>query len=190
MLHRFFVLLYVLANVYVVTFSIGIAYDETNFLADLSNTVYQVRCDNGELVVLQGTLDGSPVTYDDRYLERNDGNTFRSKLRFYCANYEEIQYHINAYAAAVTPAERQRALTEYRSFEDSQVDTVVQNYTLEEIESDSSARSFFTFLLLAVSLLIGQWLILQVLRIAYLYVVFGKLVWHPYRKLSDMPDNR
>lgn len=179
MLKRFAVVLYIFLNILILFIPISLFLNPS---VSLIEHTYQARCiKNGKLVVLQGTIDNSPATYTKSYL--NDYRFDPEKdLRFYCNNYDEIQKHIENYKNAKNVNEEIKATLIYREFEKNAPTTNYKNYSLELINTSYSFLWFTLFTSMIYTL--GAFLLLQIIRIIYQYIVFGSFTWHPYKQIN------
>jgi len=153
----------------------------------MNNSVYQVRCDaNNEVVVLQGETKGVPYSFDDTNLNSRDYRIGAEETaRFYCTYYDQIQFHINAYVEASKPGGNTVvANQEYFEFKNSVPETYRTNYTFEKVGEDNDYYQLWAAIIGFFVTLVGWYLLLQIARIIYQYIAFGRFNWHPYRKIS------
>jgi hypothetical protein len=160
----------------------------TNIQADeIVRTTYQAKChSSGEYVVLQGSQIGEIYQFDEFVLNDTIYNDTKSTLNFYCRYYEEIQPHVIAYTQAKTPAETLKVNSDFFAFKESkpEVYSYPPLYTLETVSEVTQYNQIYNpiieWLLTALSLFI----VLQFIRMCYVYVTFGKVVWHPFKRIN------
>lgn len=185
MAHRFFVVLYAFLHIPLL-FSFMV-FSDNHIWSNLNNDVYQVRCtSNNQVVILQGATDGSPYTFDDINLSAPSyKKDIEENSRFYCAHYNEVQKHVAAYVESLKPGGNTViANQEYFEFKLSAPKTYYKNYTHEVIGTDNSYYQLWNAVFEFFILLIGGYLLLQLARIIYQYIAFGKFNWRPYKKIE------
>ena len=182
MLNRLFVLLYIIGAAGLVLFIPIYSLANINFDRIVISD-FKAQCnDNGQYVVLQGSQPDEHMVMSEDYL-KDQGSTFKKQLNFYCQYYSDIQPHIQRYLASKDLRDRAQANIEFNKFEDSvwnSVNSYPELYQLIEV-SKKNNYSELSAILSAIILAVVGFIILQVLRMSYLYVVFNKVVWHPFR---------
>lgn len=153
---------------------------------------YKAKClSNNQYVVLQGAEVGEAVVMDEIYLEdSNNSKAIKEQLNFYCKYYDEIEPYIIAYNNAKTPAEQYASNIAFTQFENTKAKVFAypELYKLELVGEEKHFEEiyypFFGWLIGAII----AFIILQILRMSYIYVAFGKVVWHPFKQ-SNKKDN-
>ena len=149
-------------------------------------TDYKVKCiSNNQYVVLQGSKVGNPDIWNEGYLNSSENRVaIKEQLNFYCKYYDEIQPHIVAYNEADTSAEQVAANIRFTQFENGKdkVYAYPELYTLEVTNEETRPQEIYDPLVTGLVGALIAFLLLQVVRICYVYVVFGELVWHPFRQ--------
>lgn len=187
MTKRFFKLLYALALIAIALWFV--IYVLTSIRWDMVvNTSYKAKCNsNNQYVVLQGAPVGVADVMDEGYLNSEENRTaIKEQLNFYCKYYDEIQPHIVAYNEAKTRSEQVAANLNFTQFENGKdkVYAYPELYTLEPVSEETRPQEIYNPLLTGLVGAFIAFLLLQIVRICYVYVVFGKLVWHPFRKIE------
>lgn len=152
-------------------------------------TDYKARClSNNQYVVLQGAPVGGAEIWNEGYLNSSENRTaIKERLNFYCKYYDEIQPHIIAYSETRIPAEQVAANQRFLAFENSvqKVYAYPELYTLEVAGKETRPQEIYDPLITGLVGALMAFLFLQIVRICYVYVVYGKLVWQPFRKIED-----
>ena len=188
MTKRFFKLLYVLALI-VIGLSLPV-YLLLNIDPDaITRTSYKAKClSNSQYVVLQGSQYNEVDVMDEFYLNSPENSTaIKKQLNFYCTYYDQIQPHIKAYVESKTLAEQRTANTNFWNFRDSvegNVSAYPALYQLEVVSEIKQWNAIYNPIVEWVLLGGFSFLVLQIIRMCYIYVVFGKVVWHPFRKVE------
>jgi hypothetical protein len=187
MARRFFKLLYVFALIAIVLWLP--IYVLSSIQWDLVTiTSYKAKClSNNQYVVLQGSQVGEVSIYVEDYLNSSENRTAeKEQLNFYCKYYDEIQSHIFAYNEAKTPAEQYAANIRFREFEKTKdkVYAYPAFYTLEVESEESRPQEIYNPLLEGVIGALMAFILLQIIRICHVYVVYGKVVWHPFKRID------
>ncbi len=182
MLKRIAIVIYIFLNIPLIIIPIFTIWN-SNFWNDLNIKTYQARCHkNDKLVVLQGSMNDLPYTFNSRILNNRQLET-RENLRFYCENYDEIQKHIINYRNAQTENEKVTANLAFWNFEKQKQNIYVDNFSLETIDSKSDFYPLSTSVISSIVYVVLYFSLIQTLRIIYQYVVFGKFNWHPYKRM-------
>jgi len=154
---------------------------KSQFWNDFNVHTYQVRCSkNGELVVLYGTTDNSPYTFNGKLIT----NSFleeRKDLNFYCNNYDEINKYIEQYKNAKSVDKKTEIDLNYLAFKKNASTTNEQNYTLRVVDTKTDLTSLYVGIKNALIYMFMYFLVLQVTRIIFHYILSGKIIWHPYK---------
>lgn len=150
-------------------------------------TTYKAKCNsNNQYVVLEGSQPNDYYIFDKITLNDNTFSDTKKDLNFYCQNYDEIQPYIIDYVNSKTNEERINVNKDFFTFKEnvySNVYSYPPTYQLEVVDSEIIPYKIYGPI---INWLIGAiiiFIILQVVRICYVYVVFGKVVWHPFRKI-------
>ncbi len=190
MTKRFFKLLYVLALI-AIALSLPIMLVTSVQWDRIIITSYKAKCiSNQQYVVLQGGAVGVPDAYDEIFLNSNENRTaIKEQLNFYCKYYDEIQPHIVAYNEAESFAEQAAANARFAQFGKSvgraNVYAYPELFELEPVGDETRLYELYNPLVGWLTGVILAFLLLQVVRMCYVYVVFGKVVWHPFRKIES-----
>jgi hypothetical protein len=183
MIFRFFVVLYIIATIAIAGW---VVFDLVKWVhpSEIRISTYQAKClHNNEYVVLQGG--DTPYLFDEKVLNEPLNQT-EETLNFYCKYYDQIQPHIQAYLQSSTYPEKYRANLAFLELEESLDRKHTSNtpalYSLETVREENNFLEVLFYL--GGTLLWGLIgvLFLQVLRIVYLYIAFGEIIWHPFRK--------
>lgn len=188
MTKRFFKLAYVLALIAIaVWLPIYVLSSIQWDMVTLSS--YKAKClSNNQYVVLQGAPIGDAEIWNEVYLNSSENRTaIMERLNFYCKYYNEIQPHIVAYNETKTLAEQRDANIRFVEFEKTKdkVYAYPELYTLETVSAETHLEEIYNPLLVGLVGAIAAFLILQFVRICYVYIVFGKVVWHPFAKIKN-----
>jgi hypothetical protein len=187
MTKRFFKLLYVLALI-----ALGLSlpiYLLTNIQFDtIVRTTYKAQCiSNNQYVVLEGSQIGEAYQFDEFTLNDTIYNDTKKTLNFYCKYYDAIQPYIVAYTESKTNADIVKANTNFFNFQESVFSNVYSYpplYKLEVVSNITQLNEIYNpiikWFIIAVISFIG----LQVVRMCYVYIVFGKVMWHPFGKIE------
>lgn len=185
MLNRFFKLLYVFGLIAIVL-SLPIFILSQIHFDRIVETSYKAKCtSNNQYVVLQG----SSVAYifDNLALNNSEFKTGED-LNFYCKYYDEIQPHIATYIKSKSRAEQISANLAFVDFEKSVGRANIYPYPkLYELEIVDKEIHYYAIYIPLINWLLAagaSFLILQILRISYVYIVFGKIIWHPFKSLK------
>lgn len=189
MTKRFFKLIYVLTLV-AIMLSLPISLLTSIHWNRIVITSYKAKClSNNQYVVLQGAPVGESNVMDEIYLHSDENRTaIKKQLNFYCKYYDEIQPHILAYNEAENRTDEVAANIRFIQFEESVGRDEMYSYpelyelevSSEEIHLEEVYQSLSGWLMGAII----AFVLLQIVRICYVYVVFGKVVWHPFRKIE------
>jgi hypothetical protein len=112
----------------------------------------------------------------------------QKELNFYCQYYDQIQPHIIAYIESKNINEQRDANKKFWSYRSSVEDSVKSQPHLYQLEVAKEEKQWSEIYNPIIAWLIMggfSFLLLQVIRICYVYVVYGKLVWHPFRKIEE-----
>lgn len=184
MIQRFFKLIYVAALLAVGLFLVGYPLTTINY-DRIVITTYKAQClSNNKDVVLQGMKPGEIYEFDEIVYKDNIFSDVNGTLNFYCKYYDEIQPYIAIYNNATTVAERQAANTNYFEFRlgiKSGVSPYPNLYRLVPVSEDTNYNEVLSPLIEALMIAISWFVLLQLARIAYIYIVFGEIVWHPFK---------
>lgn len=186
---RFSKLLYVFALILLSLSTVFYFVTATRFDA-VVRTTYKARCvSNGEYVVLQGSPRGEAYVFDEFVL--ND-TTFipdgvKTTLNFYCRYFDENQAHIAAHNESKNRAEEMAANLNFWRFreEKGNVPSFPALYELEVVGEEFQPNQILIPLMDSILGAALVFILLQIVRMSYLYVFFGKVVWHPFRGAGD-----
>jgi len=174
MANRFFKLLYTLGLIAII-FSLPVYFINEVDSERIVEYTYKAKCkENNQYVILQG----SHEAYIFNNWELNNLVDSRKDLNFYCKYYREIKPYIDNFDGGIEDNLR------FSNFKGSVISSIYNNpelYNLEEINKRIDYYYIYAKLIgWAIGALIA-FLMIQFLKICYVYVVFGKLVWHPFR---------
>ncbi len=110
----------------------------------------------------------------------------KKRIRFYCQYYDEIQTHIEVYKRAEGDVSSEvEANKEFFRFsneiEDRNLVTETKNYNLVLVNEKYDYTRVHGAVIDQVTFLILYYLVIQIIKVAYQYVVFGNINFHPYR---------
>lgn len=151
---------------------------------------YKAKClFNNEYVVLQGNQLYQPYVFDEIRLNDTTWSDIEKDLNFYCKYYNDIQPHIIAYTESRTRAEQVKANKEFWNFRENVISSVSSYpplYKLEEVSKKTNLYfQIFAPIISGFVFALIMFVILQIIRMCYVYVVFGKVVWHPFKSLIN-----
>jgi hypothetical protein len=187
MAQRFFKLLYVLSLIGIGFGSIYVFLSEFDPSA-IIRTSYRAKClSNNEYVVLQGSEPNDAYVFDEFSLNRPFSSEWetRKDLNFYCKYYDQIRPHIIAYSESQTSGEQVTANQNFfESFKTIRptVTAYPELYKLEVVSEVFQPYEIYSPILSGLFVAILWFLILQLIRMGYTYIVFNEIVWHPFRQ--------
>lgn len=191
---RFFKLLYVLSLI-VIALSLPFYLLTTIQFDAIVTHTYKARClFNNQYVVLQGMQYNQPYILDEYVLKHPLNPEYDDKLllNFYCKYYDEVQSHITAYVESKTRGEQVQSNINFFKFKNSVISNVSAYpplYRLEEVDKDVNMYHIYGPM---ISWLVSAglaFLLLQLLKLGYVYVAFNKIVWYPFRQSKAEHDN-
>ena len=149
-------------------------------------TSYKAKClSNNQYVVLQGSPENFAYVLDRVSYNDTTYNDTKRDLNFYCKYYTDIQPHILAYNEAGTREAQVRANQEFFTFKESVLDTVFEYpmlYELEIVEKEFQSYQIYSPIGTGIFGALVAFILLQIVRMSYVYIVFGKVVWHPFKQ--------
>lgn len=155
-------------------------------------TSYKARClSNNQYIVLQGSPANDALVFNEiSYNNDNllDTNDTKRDLNFYCKYYAEVQPHIIAYNQARTSQEQVRANQEFFTFKEGVISSVSgypMLYELEVVKNELQPHKIYGPIIDGVISVLVLFTLIQIARMSYIYVVFGKIIWHPFRKIKN-----
>ncbi len=187
MTKRFFKLLYVLALIALalslpITLLINIHPDE------IVRTTYKAKClSNNQYVVLEGSPLNEAYEFDEFILNDTTFSDTKQTLNLYCRYYDQIQPYITEYVESKTPAETRKANADFFTFRNSVESSVYSYpalYSLEVVSNITQWNVIYNPIIGWFVCALLAFIVLQALRMCYVYVVFGKVVWHPFKRLD------
>lgn len=182
MLHRFANVLYIFLHLPLLYLPF-VGLQESRYWEYLNVNTYEGICvSNNEPVVLQGTTDGTTYQFTDTDIDYGEGRV-EETLRFYCSNYDEAQRFIDLYRDSADKLSANQAFWDFR---ESAVVSPYQNYRLQVVNEESDYFMFWNGIFSGVTYMVIYYVVIQVIRIIYQYIVFGVFVWHPYRKAKKI----
>ena len=184
---RFFKLLYVLALI-----AIGLSlpiYLLTSIQFDaITRTTYKAKClSNDQYVVLQGSQIGEAYEFDEFTLNDTIYNDTKRSLNFYCKYYDAVQPYIVAYTESKTNADIVKSNTSFFNFREGAISNVYSYpalYNLEVVSEITQLNEIYNPIINWLIYALFFFVILQIVRMCYVYVVFGKVVWHPFKSIK------
>lgn len=134
-------------------------------------------------MVLQGSPSDRPTEYQEFELVGGFLNQYKEDWRFYCKYYDQAMEHVRSYHGASNQKELEAANKAFWQFRETVKNSVpyVDNYSLEEVAVERRNYVITNALMEYALMFIAGFLLLQILRMSYVYVRVGKLVWHPFR---------
>lgn len=189
MLHRFFQLLYAISNI-VLLIALPI-YIVSNIESDSDEkTSFAPTCLlNNKNIVLQGSEYDEILILDNFFLHGENSIALKKQFNFYCKYYNEIQPHITTYIESLTEAEKTEANVTFNKFKDSVYSDVLEYpplYELEIVSQVTQWNKIYYIIIESFIIFIFWFLSIQTIRIGYIYVVFGKIIWHPFKKINNL----
>lgn len=182
MIKRLFKLLYVIALIVIVLSLPIYLLSEISFDQIVVST-YKAKClQNGKYVVLQGGSE--PYTFDEIGLEDQIFQNVRQDLNFYCRYYDQIQPHITSYLNSNTLEETRNANINFSNFKSPVISSVYsypELFNLEEVSSETRYYEVYGPVIAWLIYAIFAFITIQILKICYIYIVFGKVIWHPFK---------
>ena len=184
MLHRFFKLLYVLALI-AIAVSIPVFLVAEIEYSKIVVTTYKVRCLNSdEHLVLYGSQ-----IFSEFVIGGKNSDSWNKKFNFHCQYYDSLLnsnslLKVANYFEEEDLIERLRDYKEFSAFEKKIVLNTAsypEHFTLEPISDEIQWHQIFMPLIELFSGLLIAFLFLQFLRMSYVYIVFGRVVWHPFK---------
>lgn len=173
MWHRLAIVIYFLLHIPMVAIPFT-----SEFWESIGINTYKARClSNNQYVALQGSMDDSPYTFDDRILSEESNLGTLKTVSFYCSNYNQIRPHILAYRQAKTDQEQVQANSAFFAEFGETRQSALKNYQLEIMSTYSDYQPLWD----TIAIILGYYLLLQLVRVVYIYIVFGKLVLYPYK---------
>lgn len=184
MAKRFFKLLYIIALVGIVV-SLPI-YLLSNIRFDkIVVTTYKAKCNsNNQYVILEGNKLDEPYVFDEIYLNDTTYGNVKKSLNFHCQYYDQIRPFVVAYAESKTREDQINANKAYFNFENanmSNTNTYPPSYDLEIVRNQTNWYELSGPLLEWLSRALLTFILLQIVRMCYIYVVFNKVEWHPFK---------
>jgi hypothetical protein len=180
MIHRFFKLIYIFALAAIVLSLPIYLFSEIKFDLVVYST-YRAKClSNNQYIILEGA--NTPYEFDD-WILRNQSTDDKRDLNFYCQYYNEILPYVVAY----NNGQEVEANREFFKFKDPLIKQISQYpalYKLEVVNEEVHLSEIFIPLLVWLIFAGLTFLFLQLLRICYIYIVFGKIVWHPFNRIK------
>lgn len=185
MINRFFKLLYILSLIAIAIYLPASILNDFDYDA-VVRASYSPKCySNNQFIVLQGSQYGEVSVVDEFFLNGENSTALKKQFNFYCQYYDEIQPHITAYLESKTLAEQKEANINFFNFKESMDDNVTIYpllYNLEVVSEVTQWNHVYNPIIEGLLKTLFWFLLLQSIRMSYLYVVFGKIVWHPFRK--------
>lgn len=157
---------------------ISIPFDE------VVSSSYKAKClSNNQYVVLQGSSKNEVWVFNEIELSKPEFET-KQGLNFYCEYYDKIQPHITAYIESKNVSEQIKANENFFKFKDSVFSGVHSYPQLYELEVADEVIHPYKVYGPIIAWIVGvslAFLLLQILKICYTYIVFDEVVLHPFR---------
>lgn len=185
MIKRFFKLLYTL-SIILLALSLPVFIFISTYLNKVSSS-YKARCLlNNQYVVLQGASVGESYEFYLNDIE-NDKKT-KELLNFYCKYYNEIQPYIIAYNEAKTLDDQVLANMSFVEFKNTkdEISAYPKLYKLEIISNKTFFKEILELIVVWFIWATPIFIVLQILRVCYVYVVFGVVMWHPFKQIKNI----
>ena len=185
MAKRFFKLLYIIILIgiglsfplYILT---SIEFDE------IVISSYKAKClSNNEYVVLEG--DSQAYVFNEITLEDTIYSNTKEDLNFYCKYYDSVQPYVLSYIRAKNTAEQVDANKGFFNFKESVINNVYSYpalYKLEVVSEETNLYRIYGPLVEWFAVALFVFILLQILRMCYVYIVFGEVVWHPFKHIK------
>jgi hypothetical protein len=151
---------------------------------------YKAKClSNDKYVVLQGSPSDEGDDFLDLSLTGENGHAYNRQLNFYCKYYDEIRPFIVSYRTSNSNTEQYQNNLAFTAFEKSknydQMFTNPKLYELELVKKDFQPWVVFGPIIDWLTVVGGLFIIIQIIKICYIYVVYGKIVYHPFKLPKD-----
>jgi len=137
---------------------------------------YQTKCDNGKYVVLQGSTSNEPwkvSILNTSDLTRDDIET----ASFYCQHYDEVQQYIDEYKSARSPDDERIANERWWKYRENTKFDYGVGFKIVLVRSDYSDLLYSV--LTSLYIFVGMIVSIQLARIVFEYVLYGKFVLNP-----------
>lgn len=184
MVKRFFKLLYILALIGIVI-SLPIYVLDTIQFDKIVVSSYKAKCNsNNQYVILEGNKLNEPYIFNEIVLNDNTYGNVKKSLNFHCQYYDQIRPFVAAYAESKTREDQMNANKAYFSFEDANILNVytdIPSYKLEVVSNKTNWYEVYVPLIEWVGGAVTAFILLQLIRMCYTYVVFGEIIWHPFK---------
>jgi hypothetical protein len=179
MIKRLFKLLYVFALIGITLYIPIYIYYKIAINLGMDRIVensYRAKCkSNNEYVILQGSKE--PYEFNSFVLNTAELET-KKDLNFYCKYYNEVQPYITGYDGTY------KGNTNFFDFKESvikNVNSYPELYNLELLKKEIHYDYIYGAFIAAFVFALIMFIALQFLRICYVYIVFGKVIWHPFK---------
>ena len=187
---RSFIVLYFLAIIALAGALVYFTFTEIKF-SGMNVNHYQAKClSNDKYVILQG--DTRPYEFPETNLTTTEFMDVKQDLNFYCKYYDQIQPYIQAHINSKNIQEEYQANIAFHKFEESVARSSISRtpalYSLETIRVENIPSTAFSELLAVLTFGLIGFVILQILRMVYLYIAFGQIIWHPFRKPKSLSN--
>jgi hypothetical protein len=185
MAKRFFKLLYVIALIGIVV-SLPIYVLSSAHFDRVVITSYKAKCNlSNNYVVLEGSQLNDPYIFDEIILNDSTYSDTKKTLNFYCQNYDAVQPYVIAYANSKTREEQVTANKNFFNFQEKvmpSVYTYPPSYQLEEVSHETHLYEIYSPIIDWALGAILAFIVLQIIKICYVYVTFGEIVLHPFKQ--------
>lgn len=152
-------------------------------------TSYKAKClSNNQYVVLEGSLPNQVYVFEEFVLKDSpftkSSETIKN-LNFYCKYYNEARSFVIAYNDSKNSSEQINVNKKFFSFQESMLPNVSLYpllYELEVVNEEFQSYEIFNPIISWFSWFIFAFLLLQIVKLCYVYVAFGEIVWHPFKQ--------
>lgn len=188
---RFFKLIYILALIGI-ALSLPITILRNVQFDRIVVTTYKAKCiSNNQYVVLEGSQLNEVYIFDEITLEDTIFSDTKKTLNFYCRYYDSVRPYIVAYTESKTNAEVVKANQDFFKFQQSVISNVYAypaQYQLEVVDNQNRWNELYNPIIEWLIGAIAAFVVLQIIRMCYVYVAFGEVVWHPFRQGKKKDD--
>lgn len=141
---------------------------------------YKAKClSSGQYVILQGARE--PYIFDDysiRLAKAGDLIENKKDLNFYCKYFNEVKPYVDGYDGSY------EGNVNFFKLKDSVISGISAYPELYKLEVVRQEKHYDIIYGLIVTWLIFAsvgFVLMQVVKVCYLYVVTGRVVWHPFK---------
>ncbi len=184
-IQRFFKLLYIFALI-ALGFSLPIYFISAIQQDKVYEISYKIKClGNDKYVVLQGSEYNDINIISDNFWESENQYELKKQFNFYCQYYDQVQPHIAAYNESKDFTEQRDANLNFDKFRDSVISNISSEpalYKLEIVNKEFLPNKVYNPIINWLIMALGIFILLQIVKISYAYIMFGEIVIHPFRQ--------